>query len=231
MPGLPEETIGQIKLALADIFILTGEVWEATLTYSQIEKQYRNTALAQEAKFRNAKLAYFQGDFNWAKAQLDVLKSATSQLIANDALNLSLLIAENLSSPTDTPALKAYANADLLAFKNKLPEALSALGEIEKKFAGTSLADDILMAEAKIFLKQKQSEKAAGYLQSIIDNYAYDLWADDAFFMLGDLYEQDLKMPEKAKEYYQKLISGYPSSILANEARKRYRILRGDKIE
>ncbi len=230
-PGLPEETTGQIKLSLADIYILTGEVWDATLAYSQVEKQFPNTALAQEAKFRNAKLAYFQGDFNWSKAQLDVLKSATSQLIANDALNLGLLIAENLASPQDTLALKAYANADLLTFKNKLIEALSALGEIEKTFAGTSLADDILMAEAKIFLKQKQPEKAATHLKTIADNYAYDLWADDALFMLAELCEHDLKSPEKAKEYYQKLLSNYPGSILINDARKRFRILRGDKTE
>lgn len=36
------------------------------------------------------KLAYYRGDFKYAQGLLDVLKAATSELVANDAMQLSV---------------------------------------------------------------------------------------------------------------------------------------------
>lgn len=226
--GIPASELGRLKLELGDLYILTNEVWEASLIYQQVEKQFPDQPQGHEAKFRNARLSYFLGDFTWAKAQLDVLKGSTSQLIANDALNLSLMIAENTASAADSSALGLYASADMLLFKNQLPAALTALDSINNKYPGNSLADDILMAKAKIYLKQNDFQQAAVRLEQITAQYGFDLWADDALFMLGGLYEQQLQNPEKAKGYYQKLITEYPSSPHLSEARNRFRNLRAD---
>ncbi len=228
--GVPASIIGQTKLSLGDIYILTGEVWEASLIYSQVEKQFPDQPLGQEAKFRNARLSYFQGDFTWSKAQVDVLKSSTSQLIANDALNLGLLITENLGSAQDTLALQAYSRADMLIFKNQLGDALAAFDSIAVRFPRNSLNDDVLMAKARIYIRQGDLEKAAAQLDNIATNYKTDLWADDAIFMLADLYETQLNDPEKAKSLFEKIITDYPASLFVIEARKRFRNLRGDKI-
>lgn len=228
--GLPPSTIAPAKLELGDIYILTGEVWEAALIYGQVEKQFANEPAGQEAKFKNARLSYFQGDFIWAKAQLDVLKASTSQLYANDALNLRLLISDNLQNETDTNALRIYARADLLTFKNQPEKAISALDSINKLFPANSLADDILMAKAKIYLKQNVLTEAVAQFQKIIADYSFDLWTDDALFMLADIYETKLNEPLKAKELYQKIINDFPGSLYVVEARKRFRTLRGDKI-
>jgi tetratricopeptide (TPR) repeat protein len=227
--GLPKTITGQTKLELGDIYILTGEVWEAALIYGQVEKQFANDPIGQEAKFRNAKLSYYQGDFDWAKAQLDVLKSSTSQLFANDALNLSLLIADNLQNETDTGALKKFASADLLIYKNEAEKALSILDSINILFPKNSLADDILMAKARIYLKNNTINEAVVQLQKITDIYSADLWGDDAVFMLAEIYETKLNQPEKAQQFYQKIITDYPGSLYVIEARKRFRHLRGDK--
>ncbi|MXV49384.1 tetratricopeptide repeat protein [Pedobacter sp. HMF7647] len=230
MVRITPSVIGQTKLELGDIYILTGELWESSLVYGQVEKQFADEPTGQEAKFRNARLSYYQGDFSWAKAQLDVLKSSTSQLIANDALNLSLLISENSDTQADSNALKMYSRADMAIFKNKLPEAITILDSIDKQFPGNSLVDDILMSKAKILIKQANWQQAAVQLQQIIANYSYDLWADDAVFTLADLYENQLNDPAKAKELYQKIITDYPGSMFISEARKRFRNLRGDNI-
>lgn len=230
IPGLSPQIIPQAKLRLGDIYILTNEVWEAALIYGQVEKEFANEPAGQEAKFRNARLSYFQGDFTWAKAQLDVIKASTSQLFANDALNLELLISDNLQNETDTAALRMYARADLQIFRNQPQQALKILDSIDQQFAGHSLADDILMARAKIYINAGDYPSAAGQLQKIIDHYAFDLWADDALFGLADLFENKLNQPLKAAELYQKIINDYPSSLFVNEARKRFRSLRGDKI-
>lgn len=230
LAGLPPSTIAPAKLELGDIYILTGEVWEAALIYGQVEKQFANEPPGQEAKFKNARLSFFQGDLMWAKAQLDVLKASTSQLYANDALNLRLLISDNLQNETDTNALRIYARADMLIFMNQPDKALITLDSINKQFPANSLADDILMARAKIYLKQNNLPAVSAELQKIIADYAFDLWADDAVFMLADLYENGLKNPDKARELYQKIITDYPGSLYVVEARKRFRTLRGDKI-
>ncbi|HEY1023733.1 MAG TPA: tetratricopeptide repeat protein [Sphingobacteriaceae bacterium] len=228
--GLAPQVIAQIKLELGDIYILTGEVWEANLIYGQVEKQFANEPVGQEAKFRNGKLSYYRGDFTWAKAQLDVLKSSTSQLIANDALNLSLLIADNLWNETDSAALKMYAKADMLISINKTHEALKLLDSIDATYPGHSLTDDILMSRARLFIQQADYESAAVSLQKIIDDHSFDLWADDAIFTLADIFERKLQQPEKAKQLYQRIINDHPGSLYVIEARKRFRNLRGDKV-
>lgn len=228
--GLPPQIIGQTKSDLGDIYILTGEVWEAALLYGQLEKAYANEPLGQEARYKNAKLAYYQADFIWAKAQLNVLKSSTSQLIANDALNLNLLISDNLQNETDTAALRKYAYADLMIFKNQSDKALTILDSIPILYPGNSLADDIFMAKSKIFIKNNDFNQAIEQLMGIIENYPTELWGDDAVFMLADIYETKLNQPAKALELFQKIITDFPGSLYVIEARKRFRKLRGDKL-
>ncbi|HEY4322970.1 MAG TPA: tetratricopeptide repeat protein [Mucilaginibacter sp.] len=227
--GLKPALLSACKLDLGDVLLLNNRPWDATLLYSQVEKDYPNTSIGQDAKFRNAKLAYYTGDFTWAKGQLDVLKAATSQLIANDALNLSLLITDNITADTTGAALKIYARADLLIFAEQSGKALATLDSIDKKYPGNSLSDDISMAKARLMILQKDYAGAVPLLKKIEEEHSSSLWADDAVFMLGDIYENHLSDIEKAKTYYQKIITDYAGSLWLNEARKRFRLLRGDK--
>ena len=230
LPGITPVIIAQTKLELGDIYTLSGEPWEAALIFGQVEKSFPNEVYGHEAKFKNSRLAYFQGDFLWSKAQLDVLKSSTSQLIANDALNLSLLISDNLQNENDTAALKSYSEAELNIFKNQQEKAFEILDSINILFPANSLADDILMVKSKMYIHSNQLDQAVVNLQTIIDNFSSDLWGDDALFNLADLYETKLNQPEKAIELYQKIINDYSDSLYIIEARKRFRRLRGDKL-
>lgn len=228
IPQIRPVLLAACKLDLGDIYLLNNQPWEATLLYSQVEKDFVNTPVGQDAKFRNAKFAYYTGDFTWAKGQLDVLKAATSQLIANDALNLSLLIGDNIVADTSGKALKMYARADLQIFAQQQEKAIAILDSINTKFPDNQLSDDISMAKARIAIQQKAYPDAVTYLKKIIADHPSDLWADDAVFMLGDIYENQLNDKEQAKTYYQKIITDYAGSLYINEARKRFRKLRGD---
>lgn len=231
LPDFQKQLTGEIKLELGDIYLLCGEVWEAALLYGQVEKDFPNEPLGQEAKFKNGRLAYFQGDFLWSKAQLDILKSSTSQLIANDALNLSLLISSDLNTTNDSLALKKYAQADFLYFKTQSKEALNLLDSINILYPDNSLRDDIAMLKSKIFIQNNSINEAIKQLQEIINVDFSGLWGDDALFQLAEIYELKTKETEKAMELYQKLLSDFPGSLLVLEARQRYRKLRGDQLE
>jgi Uncharacterized protein conserved in bacteria len=228
--GLSAAETGQMKLDLGDIYILTQQPWEAFLIYEQVAKQFENQAVGNEAHFRSAKLSFYQGNFSYAKSQADVLKASTSQLIANDALNLSLMISDNLQSKVDSNALKMYADAEMLQFRNLPAKALIKLDSIAIAFPNNSLTDDILMAKSRIYIKTNEINSAIKVLKELIDQQGTSLWADDALFTLADLYEKNLKNNEEAKALYQKLISDYPGSMFTTEARKRFRKLRGDNI-
>jgi len=229
IPGVSRSLLASCKLDLGDISLLSGKPWNATLLYSQVEIDNQASTVGQDAKYRNAKLAYYTGDFTWAKGQLDVLKAATSELIANDALNLSLLISENLFADSTGAALKMYARADLLIYAEQPEKAMLILDSINTKYPSNSLADGILMAKSRLLIQQKDYPATVILLKKIAQEYSSGLWADDAVFMLGDIYENQLGDKEQAKIYYQKIITDYAGSLWINEARKRFRLLRGDK--
>lgn len=230
MPQVSPISQAECKLELGDILLLKGDVWEASLLYSQVEKSYKHDPIGQEAKFRNAKVGYYTGDFKWAQAQLNVLKGATSKLIANDAMDLSLRISENMADDTNALPMMMFARAELLSFQNKDEQAITTLDSINKLFPGHALSDDILYKRAKIMIKKGRYEEAISFYQKIVDNYGTDILADDALFDMAVLYEEKLNNKVRAMQLYQDVLTKYPGSIFTTEARKRYRSIRGDAV-
>lgn len=229
-PGLDQYVMAKGKLSLADFYLMDSEIWEATLLYSQVDKAFTEDILGHEARYRNAKLSYYAGDFEWAQAQFDVLKASTSKLIANDALDLSVFILDNLGLDSTVAPLKLYAEADLLVFQNRFDDAFIKLDSLKTTFPDHSLEDDIYYTYAKIYLKQREFTKSAEMLQLIIDKYPEGIRADNALYELAMLYENQLNDIEKAKELYEKIFIEYSGSTFAVDARKRFRKLRGDDI-
>lgn len=224
------ELKAKAKLYCGDYYLISDQPWESLLLYTQVEKEQKGNPLGEEAKFRNAKLAYYKGDFEWAQTQLKIIKASTSELISNDAIDLSVFILDNLNTDTIDYALLKFAKAELLRYQNKLDEAEDTLNEILRNYSGTALNDDILYLKYKIEKDRQHYDKAADYLQQIVDKYPTDILGDNAVFYLGDLYQYYLKDEEKAKSYYEKLILDYKDSTFAVEARKRYRKLRGENV-
>ena len=238
----------QYKIDLADVQLYTGEIWDASLNYSQVDKDMPNDVLGNEAKFKNAKLSFYIGEFSWAKSQLDVLAAATTKLISNDAIYTSMLISDNLEEgeeedESDTTvaglfghsegnlALKMYANAEFLIFQNKDDEALKALDSVMILSPFGTLVDDALYQKALILIKQKNYLEAEKLLKRVIEDYGDQLLADDALFQLAELYEYYLKDINRAMEYYQRILKEHSDSLYVVQSRARYRALRGDNVE
>ena len=230
-PGVNKSVQADAKLSLADFYLMQGERWEATLLYSQVDKAFKEDLIGHEARFRNAKLSYYMGEFQWAQDQFNILKASTSKLIANDALDLSVFIMDNLGLDSTTIAMEWYAQADLLVFQNRFEEAFSKLDSLERIFPDHDLTDDILYLKSRVYGKQREYTKMAETLQQIIDSHADGIRADNALFELAGLYENQLNDLEQAKLLYETLFIDYSGSTFAVEARKKFRILRGDNIQ
>lgn len=228
--GLHPESIAKAKLALGDYYLMNGDRWEASLLFSQVDKDFKEGQMGEYARYRNAKLSYYAGDFEWAQEQFKILKGATSKLISNDAIDMSVFILDNLGMDTTEVTLQMFALADLLAFQNKYTEAISKLDSIKILFPEHSLDDDVLYTKAQIYRKLRKTEDMIAMYQTIIEKYPEEIKADNAIFELAELYETQLNEPEKAKVLYEKLFIDYSASTLAFEARQRFRKLRGDEL-
>jgi len=220
----------QAKIDLADIYIMEQEIWESTLLYSQVDKEFREELIGQEARFKNAKLSYYSGNFGWAQTQFDVLKSSTSRMISNDAIDLSVFITDNLGLDSTAVPMEKYAQADLLIFQNRFDEALVTLDEIVTEYPDHKLSDDILYSKAQIHYKRKEIQQAVDLYNKIVADYPDEIRADNALFNLGYIYEEILDQPLEAQKIYERLFLEYTDSTFAVEARKKYRQLRGDNL-
>ena len=221
---------GNIQIKLADILVYSNQFNQALLLYSTVQSELKNSVLAQEARFKVAQTSYYKGDFYWSKTQLKVLKSSTSQLIANDALELNLLITNNIENDSLHSALKNYAIAELLAYQNNTTMAIDTLSVLLKKYKGHPIEDDALFKQAELYTRNGSYILAEKNYLKIVDIYSDGVLADDSYYMLGELYSEKLKDTEKAKNMYEKIIFEFPSSIYLVEARKKYRRLRGEDI-
>lgn len=237
------------KLDMGDIYLLKGEPWESTLLYSQVEKIQKENPIGYEAKLKNAKLSYYKGDFRLAQEHLDILKQATTREIANDALDMSMRIKENIAFDSAGEALKQYASIELLLYQNKNEDALKAIDLLKqgkasitstrpfkgsvsvdsmKAISNLAILDDVYWLEANIRMRQGDFEKSLALLDKIVSDYGDDILADDAFFLKGEILERQMDRKDQAMEIYREFLNKFPGSVFAAEARKRYRTLRGD---
>jgi len=230
VPGIDKYDLAECKLEYADVQLLLGNIWESLLYYSQVEKDFKENPIGHQAKLRRAKIAYYQGDFHWAQAQLGTLKASTSKLIANDAMDLSLLIIDNLNLDTSTIAMQTFANADLLFYQQKYEQAIAKYDSVITIFPGHTLSDEIYMRKAEIYMQLNNTDMVLEMYNKIATDWDYDILADDALYKMAKLYDRTLSNPEKAMELYEKILLEHNSSIFVAEARKRFRILRGDNL-
>ena len=222
--------LAECKLVYADVMLLSGNVWTALLYYSQVEKDHKEEPIGHEAKLRRAKISYYKGDFKWAQSQLDILKASTSKLIANDAMELSLLITDNLNLDTSEVPMRTYAAADLLYYQGDYVGSMNKLDSILSHYPSHSLVDDIYFRKHKIYLDMHDIDSAIYMLQKLCAGYSFDILYDDALFELANIYQFKKSDINKALEYYEMILFKCKGSIYLVESRKRYRELRGDKL-
>ncbi len=226
LPRLKTQVRDEVKLELGDLLLFAGQTWDASLLYMQVEKANKNDVLGASAKFRNAKLSYYTHDFEWAKSQLNVLRSSTSKLIANDAMELSLLISDNMEDDSTYGMLELFADADLLLYRGMLDSAWAGFDAVGHAMLSHPLFDEVLMRKAQIRVKQGRYADADSLLRQLVEFYPYDITADDALMLRAELNEERLDNRQTALECYEKLLMDYPSSLYVDRARKRYNELK-----
>jgi tetratricopeptide (TPR) repeat protein len=217
-----------IKMELADILLFEEKFNQALIYYSQIEEDLKNDVVGHEASLKAAKTSYFKTDFDWAQKQFKTLKSASTQLIANDALEYFLLLNDNTVADSTQAALKRFARADYLLYQNKNQDALAQFQSILNDFKGQEIEPVTLLRLGRTYEKMGDYNSALGQYQAIIDKHAESIYIDEALYFSAEIYNRQFKVPEKAKPLYEKILFGHEDSIYFVDARKKFRQLRGD---
>ncbi len=228
--GLTDMQKAKVKLKLADVLVLMDSIWDASILYMQIDADFKFEPIGNEAKYKNARVFYFDGEFDYAQAQLDVLKEATSKFISNDAMQLSLLILENYGLDSNYEAMSDYAMSELLIEQHRYAEAFQRLDSIPLKFPETVLKDEIVYAKAKAKQTQGSWEEAYAYFEQVSTKFPSELLADDALYNMARINQIHQKNTESAMANYLKLLNDYPGSIYNEDVRMQIRKLRGDKV-
>jgi tetratricopeptide (TPR) repeat protein len=229
LPGINLQQTSVLKAELADIYVFSGDLWEAVISYSQVVESNKSTLLGDDVKIKRAKLGYYMGNFKWAKAQLDVLRASTSKLIANDAMDMSFFISENLESDSTAAPLKLFARADLQIFRNNFTGALAALDSISNLYPDNALIDDVDYRKAGILVKQGKFNEASVLLETIVKDHSWEMLADDALFQLAGIYQNKLNRKEDAMQLYKKMLTDYPGSVYVVDSREEYRKMQSEK--
>jgi tetratricopeptide (TPR) repeat protein len=224
---LDKKVLANAKISLAKAEIANNEMWKSELLLAQVEKDFSEEALGQQAKFYRSELSFFRGDYDWASMQLDVLKDATTQLISNDAMELALCITDNVGADSNYTPLQLYSKALLFQTQIRFDSAIFYAEKIRNDFQGHSLTDEILLLKARIYESQENYQKAVDTYETLAIAFSHDILADNALFALGNLYQYKLKNSEKAIQTYKKIIENHSNSIFITEARKEFRKLRG----
>lgn len=222
-PSLKSKKQAELKIVLADILLADNKIWDATLLYSQVESEMKNEPIGHEAKLKNAKVFYYAGEFDWAATRLDVLKSATSKLISNDAIDLSLFISEMRDEDTLGFTLRKFAGADLYVYQGKLDSALFLLNKIENNPSAYISKEYALFKKAQILVKLGNVKEADSVYNLLISLYPTSFKTDNALYERAELLRTTNNL-EEAKKLYLIIMTDYPESIFAAKARKIYRI-------
>ncbi len=219
-----------VQLKKADIYLYDAQFNQSLVLYTQVQLDFPNNEMGHQATYKIAKSSFFKGDIDWAHSQLKVIKSVASDLIANDAIDLDLIIINNKEEgDTIQAGLKKYAKVRYEIYCKNPIKALQLLDSMKVNFKGQQIYDDVLYTQAQLFEQQNTYEKALKNYEEILQGKE-DLFKDDALFRIARIYETELEDEEQAQKYYKRIIIEFPASYWFVDARKYYRKLRGDDI-
>ncbi len=223
--NLDNKLKGQLLIEQGKILLKQHKFYAAILKFAKAADLNADNELGDKATFMQAMTYFYLGNFQWAKTQLDILKGQTDKLYANDAILYSEIIQQALDDSTKLPILRNFAKAQYYQFILKPDSALTLLDSIVQ--SAYFLTDFALLEKYKIHYNLGQYQQAAEDLLQLINNFTSSLLIDKATYLLARLYETKLHDPQKAIEYYKKILFDYRGSIYTDPARIHYRRLIG----
>ncbi|MDP4233664.1 MAG: hypothetical protein Q8922_11125 [Bacteroidota bacterium] len=227
------EPMQRAAFGLVDIAFAKQEFPLAERRLQTIEHALAQRATPSDKEVRNhilydrALSNYYQDNFDTSLAQAQSVANDAGSDFANDAIQLSGLIEENVN-PANRPALAAYAKAALAEVSRRYDTAQLGYASVAQLFPSSPLADDATIRSAEVLVKLGKAQEAVGVLDTMQETMLKSPLLDVAAFRAAEITEKDLHDKAHAQKRYEDFLARYPSSTFTETARERARKLRGD---
>ncbi len=218
------------QLDLGEVAILRDDLVAARTAFTSVEEGERIGEAAELARLELARLAFYEGQFETAKLRTQAMNRNTATDVANDAIELKLLVSENTGPDSTNTPLRTFARARLLQRQQRPALALAAVDSLLADAPGHKLSDEAHFLRAELLRALGRTDEALAALDAFPGQFADSHLADRAVFTFAEIHERDLADPQAAVAAYSDLLARYPGSLLAPEARARIRRLRGDGV-
>jgi TolA-binding protein len=126
--------------------------------------------------------------------------------------------------------MQAFAAVEMLLFRQEFSAAIKAMEQLLADFPGHGLSDEVYFRLAHAHLRLGQYQQAAAWYKKLVAEFGSDIMGDDALFALAVLTEEQLLQTAEAAKLYEQLLQQFPDSTFTFEARRRFRKMRGDKL-
>jgi len=213
-------------LQMADCYALLGRFEEAAATYEEVEPEAFDPEQAELAAKRKGDVALYAGDVEKAmELYQDMAERYPRSLYADDAAARYILLnRQKMMGSVHSLVLYGQMEWALLAGDSSGVEV--AAGELIADYGTTEIAAEAWLALAGISEEAGDYARAVARLQSLVAAFPSSRRAPQALMEEGRLLESRLGRPQEALMRYESILTDYPQSVYAGDARRRVESLR-----
>jgi tetratricopeptide (TPR) repeat protein len=222
-PGLKGKGMSLCKVELGRCLIAVGDTVNARAELANICNHSNDSKAVGMAHFILAKLDLSQGQWKQAQDRLSAVAMLNlGALVANDALDLGLLIAEEIENPVGgTEQLQIYARAVIAKLVSDSENELKALRELIAfaQRAGPDVQQFLLERARWELAKLVPDSEALTICSSLVLDHPDGRYPANALNLSAVILLQ-LDDAESAKSKWEQLLMQYPNNLLADDARQ-----------
>ena len=215
----------EARYDLGRLALMRNDLDEAQLAFSRLVERLRTGDLAEQARYELALLQFYEGAFETATTRLRTTNTNTSTDVANDAIELKVLILQNKGPDSLNTPLRQFAEARLEHRQRRFQQALTTLDSLLATQGQHPLNDEARFLRAAVLRDQGRADSAEAAFAELPLLFPQSPLADRSLFEAARLQEDALGQPESALATYTRILEEYPSSLLAPRARERIRAL------
>jgi outer membrane protein assembly factor BamD (BamD/ComL family) len=218
----------EADIHLGKIYLMKNNIPESKKYYTKVIENSRMAKASEKdiAIYNLALTDYFLGNFDDAKRQFKVISLNPDSDAANDALDKLSFLEDN---STFVEPLKNFASAEYKLYQKNDKEAYELFIQVAESAKSSPLGETALINAEEIKFKNSDFSKCRDIITRIFTEYPNTINYDKLLMQIAYSYYMENNFGEALK-FYTEVLAKYPNSIYLDEARKKIREIRKDKI-
>ena len=229
--ALPLEGVALARLALGECLLAAGDSARARVVLERLGRNPQFSDAAGHAHYLLGRLDFAQGAWENARDRLAAVALDNARAdYANDALDMGLLIAEELENPTGGPTrLQTYASCIYYEMARRPDDHRQALEDFiaaaRSDYPGDDhLLDRVRLELAGIYADEGRFKPAVVLCSRVAQDHPDGYRAAAALYRQG-VYLIRAGREREGREVWERLLVQYPDALETDDTRERLRSL------